>query len=81
MAIVRAIANVPRIVLADEPTGNLDPETAEDVFGQLTKIVKATGLTALIATHNHDLARSMDRVLELENGRLVERTGGSKAQD
>ena len=81
VAIVRAIANVPRIVLADEPTGNLDPETAEDVFGQLTKIVKATGLTALIATHNHDLARSMDRVLELENGRLVERTGGSKAQD
>ncbi len=68
VAIVRAIANVPRVLLADEPTGNLDPTTAEGVFQQLQKLVKATGLSALIATHNLDLARRMDRVLELKDG-------------
>jgi lipoprotein-releasing system ATP-binding protein len=68
VAIVRAIANVPKVLLADEPTGNLDPSTAEGVFVQLHKLVKATGLAALVATHNHELARRMDRVLELRDG-------------
>lgn len=72
VAIVRAIANVPRVLLADEPTGNLDPETAADVFAQLTRIVRATGLAALIATHNLDLAAEMDRSVRLLEGRLVE---------
>lgn len=71
VAIVRAIANVPRVLLADEPTGNLDPSTAEGVFQQLQKLVKATGLSALIATHNLDLARRMDRVLELKDGLVM----------
>ncbi len=71
VAIVRAIANVPRVLLADEPTGNLDPTTAEGVFQQLHKLVKATGLSALIATHNLDLARRMDRMLELKDGAVV----------
>jgi lipoprotein-releasing system ATP-binding protein len=71
VAIVRAIANVPRVLLADEPTGNLDPSTAEGVFQQLHKLVKATGLSALIATHNLDLARRMDRMLELKDGVVV----------
>lgn len=73
VAIVRGIANVPRVLLADEPTGNLDPQTAADVFAQLTRIVRGTGLSALIATHNLDLAAQMDRVVELSNGVLVER--------
>ena len=60
VAIVRAIANVPRVLLADEPTGNLDPQTATDVFAQLRYIVRATGLAALIATHNQELASAMD---------------------
>lgn len=80
VAIVRAIANVPRVLLADEPTGNLDPQTAADVFSQLTKIVRLTGLSALIATHNFELARKMDRTLELRDGLLVERDW-SKATD
>jgi lipoprotein-releasing system ATP-binding protein len=71
VAIVRAIANVPRVLLADEPTGNLDPSTAEGVFQQLQKLVKATGLSALIATHNLDLAKRMDRVLELKDGMVM----------
>jgi lipoprotein-releasing system ATP-binding protein len=71
VAIVRAIANVPRVLLADEPTGNLDPSTAEGVFGQLHKLVKATGLSALIATHNLDLAQRMDRILELRDGTVA----------
>lgn len=73
VAIVRGIANVPRVLLADEPTGNLDPQTAADVFAQLTRIVRGTGLSALIATHNLDLADQMDRVVELSNGVLVEK--------
>ncbi|MFX4222058.1 MAG: ABC transporter ATP-binding protein [Thalassobaculum sp.] len=73
VAIVRGIANVPRVLLADEPTGNLDPQTAADVFAQLTRIVRGTGLSALIATHNLDLAAEMDRAVELSNGVLVER--------
>jgi lipoprotein-releasing system ATP-binding protein len=72
VAIVRAIANVPQVLLADEPTGNLDPQTASDVFAQLTRIVRATGLAALIATHNLELARAMDRTLEIRDGRVAE---------
>jgi lipoprotein-releasing system ATP-binding protein len=70
VAIVRAIANRPRVLFADEPTGNLDPGTAADVFGQLSKLVHATGLAALVATHNMDLARRMDRALALKAGRV-----------
>ena len=73
VAIVRAIANVPHLLLADEPTGNLDPRTAEDVFAELRKIVRATRIAALVATHNLDLAGRMDRVLELKDGRVTGR--------
>ncbi len=72
VAIARAVANRPRILLADEPTGNLDPETADRVFDQLSGLVKREGLTALIATHNLDIARLMDRVWRLEGGQLAE---------
>ena len=72
VAIVRAIANDPNVLLADEPTGNLDPVTADGVFGQLQHLVRETGLAALIATHNLDLARRMDRTLSLQDGRVVE---------
>ncbi|NQW09666.1 MAG: ABC transporter ATP-binding protein [Alphaproteobacteria bacterium] len=72
VAIVRAIANVPQVMLADEPTGNLDPQTATEVFAQLRHIVRATGLAALIATHNLQLASAMDRVLEVRDGVLWE---------
>ncbi len=71
VAIVRAIANAPRVLLADEPTGNLDRDTAQNVFTQLHAIVRQTGLAALVATHNQELARRMDRVLELSAGRVV----------
>lgn len=74
VAIVRAIANVPRVMLADEPTGNLDPQTATEVFAQLRHIVRATGLAALIATHNLELASAMDRTLELRDGLVQEQT-------
>ncbi len=70
VAIVRAIANRPHVLLADEPTGNLDPGTAEAVFGELMKLVRTTGLAALIATHNPDLAQRMDRIVSLRNGVL-----------
>ena len=71
VAIVRAIANQPRVLLADEPTGNLDPSTAEAVFAELLKLVRTTGLAALIATHNPEIAQRMDRVVTLRNGTLV----------
>lgn len=71
-AIARALANAPRVLLADEPTGNLDPKTSEHVFGELVALIEHTGVAALIATHNMDLARRMHRVLRLENGRLNE---------
>ena len=70
VAIARAIANVPHLLLADEPTGNLDPGTAGHVFEQLRGIAKAAGLAALVATHNLDLAGQMDRVLTLRDGHL-----------
>lgn len=68
VAICRALANRPRVLLADEPTGNLDPETAGRVFGMLLEVVRETGLAALIATHNHELAGRMDRTVRLEGG-------------
>ena len=73
VAIARAMANVPALLLADEPTGNLDPTTAEGVFRQLVNLVHATGLAALIATHNLDLAGRMDRTLELHDGIVIQR--------
>ncbi len=72
VAIARAVANAPRILLADEPTGNLDPRTAGHVFQALTQLVRASGLAAVIATHNMELAQRMDRRVTLEDGRLVE---------
>ena len=71
VAICRALANAPKLLLADEPTGNLDPATSEMVFDALIGLVRETGLAALIATHNHALAARMDRVLRLENGVLT----------
>ena len=72
VAIARALANGPHVLLADEPTGNLDHHTAEGVFEMLMRLVKGAGLAALIATHNYDLARQMDRILRLEDGHVVE---------
>jgi lipoprotein-releasing system ATP-binding protein len=71
VAIARALANAPALLLADEPTGNLDHATADSVFGMLVKLVRAVGLGALVATHNLDLARRMDRILAIEDGKLV----------
>lgn len=71
VAIVRALANRPSVLLGDEPTGNLDVHTAEGVMDGLIELVRSEGLAALIATHNFDLARRMDRVLSLEDGMLV----------
>ncbi|WP_299944394.1 ABC transporter ATP-binding protein [uncultured Ruegeria sp.] len=70
VAFCRALANQPRVLLADEPTGNLDPETADQVFTALMALVRDEGLSALIATHNLELAARMDRVLRLEGGLL-----------
>ena len=72
VAIARAVANAPHLLLADEPTGNLDPKTADLVFGTLTQLVRATGLAALVATHNLDLAHRMDRRVTLSEGKVVE---------
>ena len=71
VAFCRALANGPRLLLADEPTGNLDPGTSDQVFGALMGLVRATGMSALIATHNMELAARMDRVVRLEAGRVV----------
>ena len=72
VAIARAVANEPKVLLADEPTGNLDPHTAERVFEQLLKLVRQSGVAAVVATHNLDLAARMDRTLRLMEGLLVE---------
>lgn len=71
VAFCRALANAPRLLLADEPTGNLDPATSDQVFGTLMDLVRATGLAALIATHNMDLAARMDRIVRLDQGRVA----------
>jgi lipoprotein-releasing system ATP-binding protein len=71
VAFCRGLANGPHLLLADEPTGNLDPATSDQVFAALMDLVRDTGLSALIATHNMDLAARMDRVVRLEAGRVV----------
>jgi lipoprotein-releasing system ATP-binding protein len=71
VAIARAIANAPRVLLADEPTGNLDASTADAVFRQLLGLVRETGMTALVATHNPELASRMDRTVTLKDGVLT----------
>ena len=71
MAFCRALANAPRVLLADEPTGNLDPATSDTVFEALMTLVRGSGMAALIATHNLELAARMDRVVRLEDGKLV----------
>jgi lipoprotein-releasing system ATP-binding protein len=72
VAIARAVANRPKVLLADEPTGNLDPATSERVFETLLSLVKVTGLAALIATHNLELASRMDRRVTIRDGLVVE---------
>jgi lipoprotein-releasing system ATP-binding protein len=74
VAIARAVANAPRILLADEPTGNLDVHTAEHVFATLGQLVRASGLAAVIATHNLDIAAQMDRRVTIRDGLVVELT-------
>jgi lipoprotein-releasing system ATP-binding protein len=71
IAIARAVANAPRLLLADEPTGNLDPKTADHVFSALRTLVWESGLAALIATHNYALAAEMDRTVTIEDGAIV----------
>ena len=72
VAIARGLANAPDVLLADEPTGNLDPNTAQEVITQLRQIVSETGLTCLTVTHNIDIACRMDRTLKLEKGKIIE---------
>jgi len=72
VAIARAVANAPRILLADEPTGNLDMHTADHVFATLNQLVRASGLAAVIATHNLDIAAQMDRRVTIRNGLVIE---------
>ena len=74
VAIARAAANHPKVILADEPTGNLDPETSDIVFAALANLIKNEGAAALIATHNHDLARRADRIVTLKGGLVVAHT-------
>jgi lipoprotein-releasing system ATP-binding protein len=74
VAIARAVANAPRILLADEPTGNLDVRTSERVFATLNQLVRASGLAAIIATHNLDIAAQMDRRVTIREGLVVEVT-------
>ena len=71
VAFCRALANRPALLLADEPTGNLDPDTSDTVFAALMELVRDTGLSALIATHNLDLAARMDRTLRLDGGEIL----------
>ena len=71
VAVARAMANAPRLILADEPTGNLDEKTADIVFNQFVTLVRAQGSAALVATHNERLAERMDRVVRLNEGKLA----------
>ena len=73
VAIARAMVNKPLLILADEPTGNLDPDTSTHVFAALSDLVRNEGAAALIATHNHELARYMDRVMAVDHGKLVQK--------
>ncbi|WP_354089492.1 ABC transporter ATP-binding protein [Brevundimonas faecalis] len=79
VAIARSLANNPRLLLADEPTGNLDPANSHAVFDSLRELAKTTGVAALIATHNMELAGHMDRVFALKDGHLEERAAESQA--
>ncbi|WP_108257555.1 ATP-binding cassette domain-containing protein [Mangrovicoccus ximenensis] len=72
VALARALANRPSLLLADEPTGNLDPETADQVFEVMMRVVRDSDTAALIATHNPELAARMDRVIRLDQGRIAE---------
>ena len=72
VAIARAVANVPRLLLADEPTGNLDPKTSDHVFHALNQLIRASGLTVVLATHNMEIAARMDRRLTIRDGMIVE---------
>jgi lipoprotein-releasing system ATP-binding protein len=74
VAIARAVANAPRILLADEPTGNLDVRTSAHVFATLNQLVRASGLAAIVATHNLDIAAQMDRRVTIRDGAVVEVT-------
>ncbi|KRA99585.1 ABC transporter [Devosia sp. Root685] len=71
VAIARAAANHPRVILADEPTGNLDPSTSDLVFQALQSLIRTEGAAALIATHNHDLAKRADRIVTIKDGKVV----------
>ena len=72
VAIARAVANIPRILLADEPTGNLDPRTSDHVFRALSQLIKQSGLTVILATHNMEIAARMDRRVTIRDGLIVE---------
>jgi lipoprotein-releasing system ATP-binding protein len=72
VAIARAVANIPRILLADEPTGNLDPRTSDHVFRALSQLIKQSGLTVILATHNLEIAARMDRRVTIRDGLIVE---------
>ncbi|MEM9989639.1 MAG: ATP-binding cassette domain-containing protein, partial [Pseudomonadota bacterium] len=77
VAIARALANRPRLLLADEPTGNLDVETAARVFENLLEMVRSEGLAAIIATHDRSLAAKMDRVVTIEDKKIVSFSGST----
>jgi lipoprotein-releasing system ATP-binding protein len=72
VAIARAVANAPRLLLADEPTGNLDPRTSDHVFNALSQLIKQSGLTVVLATHNMEIAARMDRRVTIRDGLVVE---------
>lgn len=72
VAIARAVANAPQLLLADEPTGNLDPRTSDHVFGALAQLVRQSGLTVVLATHNMDIAARMDRRVTIRDGQVIE---------
>ncbi len=72
VAIARAVANAPSILLADEPTGNLDPKTSQNVFNIFSHLVRQVGIAAIIATHNYSLAQKMDRIITIKSGKIVE---------